>query len=108
MPPVPDMCGDDLKHRLHQRRQSEPLRNLMPQNPEAGRDRTAFVAVLALAGDHQNKALAARMSRKDEGDQLGVRLGQRHAVQVDPPFGFDPAFGQPAMRPLVHPQGRLR
>lgn len=79
----------------------------MPQDAEAGRDRPAFVAILALSGDHKNKALAAGVGRKDERDQLGMRFGKRHAVQVDPSLGFDPSLGQLAMRPLVHPEGFL-
>ena len=107
MSAVADMSGDDLQDGLHQRRQAEPLWNLMPQDAKASRDRAAFVAIFAFAGDHQNKALAARVGRKNERDQLGVRFGERHAVQVDPPFRFDPALGQLAMGALVHLQGCL-
>ncbi len=97
----------DLKHQRAERRLGQPLRHLMAQHADALRDRPVIFAALALAGDDENQPLAGTVGVQDEADQFGMRLGQRHAVQVDPRLGAELAARQLLMRTPVDPH-RLR
>lgn len=103
-----DMSGSDLQDCLFQRRQSQPLRDLMAQNAMAHRDRVAVVLVFAFTRDDQDQPLSDGLSAKNKSHKFGMRFGQCHPVQVKPPFGLQLAPGHLAVVFLIHLDWRGR
>jgi hypothetical protein len=104
------VCLADLEDQRAQRRRREPAGNLLFQDAAPDGDGSIIFAVAtpALARDHQQQAQVAGMGADDEIHQRRMRLRQGHPVQIDARLGFHLAPDHPAMRCLLHPNGRLR
>ena len=79
----------------------------MAQGSGSVRNGAVVFSSFAFAGDHQNKPEARRMGVQDEADQLGMRLGQRHAMKVNAGFGLQLAPGHPGVGSGIHAKRRL-
>ena len=80
------MGGNDIEDGRAKRRSGKPLRNLVAKNANAFRNGAVIVTAPAFASNDKHKPLSLRLSGQHEADQLGMRLGQRHAMKIDPPL----------------------
>jgi len=64
-----------------------------------------ILTLFTFAGDDENQALSLRMGTQDKADQFGMRLGQRHSMQVNAGLGCGFASRQVLEGPAIHPNG---
>lgn len=78
------MGGRDLENHRRKLALLKPRGDLVAQRAEPNRDRSAIVAILALARDDKHQSQPARMRPSDKSNKCRMGLRKCHAVKIKP------------------------